>query len=267
MSAGAVFKFIVQIGRKYFGTNSKRLADDLVKNQGGKRIPKTKLPKSAKVNKAPSVTTKAPNVKLPLKKPNADKLPKNVQLRKDPPVGRKTTTPNKPSQPKAPAKPKVSTKAPTKKTTRGFTPTTTAKPKRTKPPLTRVPGRTNTPPPKRTSAPALLRSAPLESGPEIDKSTVKPRNTPKTKTDRGPAPKTIAKPKKTKPPLKKAPPRTAPPKAASGPVTNESFGKAFRRNRNSGNATFMWRGKKYTTRLKEETITQHKKKFGVEGKY
>ena len=261
MSAAAAFKIIIKLGRKYFGTNSKSLADDLVK-KGGKRIPKTKLPKSAKVNKAPSVTTKAPEVKLPLKKPNADKLPKNVQLRKDPPVGRKTTTPSKPSQPKAPAKPKVGTKAPTKKTTRGFTPTTTAKPKRTKPPLTRVPGRTNTPPPKRTSAPALIRSAPLEGGPEIDKSTVTPRNTPKTKTDRGPAPKTTAKPKKTKPPLKKAPP-----KAASGPVTNESFGKAFRRNRNAGNATFMWKGKKYTTRLKEETIAQHKKKFGVKGKY
>ena len=266
MSAAAAFKIIIKIGRSYFGTNSKRLAQELVE-KGGKRIPKTKLPKSAKVKKAPSVTTKAPDVKLPLKKPNADKLPKNVQLRKDPPVGRKTTTPKKSSQPKAPAKPKVSTKAPTKKTTRGFTPATTAKPKRTKPPLTRVPGRTNTPPRPKTSAPALLRSAPLESGPEIDKSSIKPRNTPKTKTDRGPAPKTVAKPKKTKPPLKKAPPRTAPPKAAAGPVTNESFGKAFRRNRNSGNATFMWRGKKYTTRLKEETITQHKKKFGVEGKY
>ena len=260
MSAGAVFKFIVQIGRKYFGTNSKRLADDLVKNQGGKRIPKTKLPKSAKVNKAPSVTTKAPNVKLPLKKPNADKLPKNVQLRKDPPVGRKTTTPNKPSQPKAPAKPKVSTKAPTKKTTRGFTPTNTAKPKRTKPPLTRVPGRTNTPPQKLRSTPAATRIAPMEGGPEIDKSSIKP--TSKQKTDRGFKPKVTPRPKKTG-----KPDRTAPPRAAAGPVTNESFGKAFRRNRNAGKPTFTWKGRKYTTRLKEETIAQHKKKFGVEGKY
>ena len=127
----------------------------------------------------------------------------------------------------------------------------------------RVSGRST--PPNRTSAPALLRAAPLEGGPEIDKSTVKPRNTPKTKTDRGPAPKTVTKPKKTGPALKKAPPRKTAP--ASGPVTNESFGKAFRRNRNAGNATFMWRGNKYTTRYKEETIAQHKKKFGVEGKY
>ena len=260
MSAAAAFKIIIKLGRKYFGTNSKSLADDLIK-KGGKRIPKTKLPKSAKVNKAPSVTTKAPNVNLPLKKPNADKLPKNVQLRKDPPVaGSRTTTPSKPSQPKAPAKPKVGTKAPTKKTTRGFTPTNTAKPKRTKPPLTRVPGRTNPVPKKLRSTPAATRIAPLESGPEIDKSSIKP--TSKQKTDRGFKPKTTPRSKNTS-----KPDRTAPPRAASGPVTNESFGKAFRRNRNAGKATFTWKGRKYTTRLKEETIAQHKKKFGVEGKY
>ena len=258
MSAAAAFKIIIKLGRKYFGTNSKSLADDLIK-KGGKRIPKTKLPKSAKINKAPSVTTKAPNVKLPLKKPNADKsLPKNVQLRKDPPVGRKTTTPNKPSQPKAPAKPKVSTTAPAVRTRPK--PTNTAKPKRTKPPLTKVPGRTNTPPPKLRSTPAATRIAPLESGPEIDKSSIKP--TSKQKTDRGFKPKVTPRPKKTG-----KPDRTAPPRAASGPVTNESFGKAFRRNRNAGKPTFMWQGKKYTTRLKEETIAQHKKKFGVSGNY
>ena len=36
---------------------------------------------------------------------------------------------------------------------------------------------------------------------------------------------------------------------------------------NAGKPTFMWQGKKYTTRLKEETIAQHKKKFGVSGNY
>lgn len=258
MAAPLVYAIIVQVGRKFLGTNSKRIAEALIK-KGGKRIPKTKLPKNAKVSKAPDVVTKAPNVKLPLKKPNADKaLPKNVQLRKDPPVGRKTTTPNKPSQPKAPAKPKVSTTAPAVRTRPK--PTNTAKPKRTKPPLTRVPGRTNTPPSKLRSTPAATRIAPLESGPEIDKSSIKP--TSKQKTDRGFKPKVTPRPKKTG-----KPDRTAPPRAAAGPVTNESFGKAFRRNRNAGKPTFMWQGKKYTTRLKEETIAQHKKKFGVEGKY
>jgi len=257
MAAAAAFKIIIKIGKSFFGTNSAKIADDLVK-QGGKRIPKTKLPKSANVKKAPA--PKVPETKLPLKKPNrADNLP-NVSLRKDPPVGRKTTTPKKSTTPKAPAKPKVSTKAPTKKTTRGFTPATTAKPKRTKPPLTRVPGRTNTPPKKINSgAAALTRGSTLESGPEVKLSP-----TDKQKTDRKFVPKTTPKTKKTKPPLKKAPPRTAP---ASGPATNESFGKAFKRNRKAGNATFTWRDKEYTTRFKEETIAQHKKKFGVEGKY
>ena len=266
MSAAAAFKIIIKIGRSYFGTNSKRLAQELVE-KGGKRIPKTKLPKSAKVKKAPSVTTKAPDVKLPLKKPNADKLPKNVQLRKDPPVGRKPTSPNKSTGPKAPAKPKVGTKAPAK-IKKPNTLTTVTKPKprptRTKPPLTRVPGKTNPVPPKLRSTPAATRLATIEGGPEIDKSSIKPRNTPKTKTDRGPAPKTITKPKKTGKPDRTAPPRTAP---ASGPANNESFGKAFKRNRKAGNATFKWRDKEYTTRFKEETIAQHKKKFGVEGKY
>lgn len=240
MAAPLVYAIIVQVGRKFLGTNSKRIADALIK-KGGKRIPKTKLPKNAKVRKAPDVVTKVPNVKLPLKKPNADKLPKNVQLRKDPPVGRKTTTPKKATGPKAPTKPKVSTKAPVKSN------------------ITPAPRKLS----KNSAAVALMRAAPLEGGPEIDKSTVKPRNTPKTRTDRGPAPKTVG-PKKTGKPVKAPPRKTAP---ATGPVTNESFGKAFRRNRNAGKPTFMWQGKKYTTRLKEETIAQHKKKFGVRGNY
>ena len=70
-------------------------------------------------------------------------------------------------------------------------------------------------------------------------------------------------------PTKSAPKKSLRPKQrpAAGPVTNESFGKAFARNRKSGNATFTWKDKKYTTRYKEESITEHKKKFGVEGKY
>lgn len=262
MPAAPLFKFIIKIGRKYFGTNSKRLADDLVSNQGGKRIPKTKLPKSAKVNKAPSVTTKAPDVKLPLKKPNADKLPKNVQLRKDPPVGRKTTTPKKSTTPKAPAKPKVSTSAPKPsaktRTDRRYRPGDNAKlvgsgRGGSTPRSYKVgPGRTNTLPPKLRSTPAATRAAPLEGGPEIDKSTLTP---PKKKMET----KVPRNPRLDVPKTKNTP--------AKGPVTNESFGKAFRRNRNAGKPTFMWKGKKYTTRLKEETIAQHKKKFGVRGKY
>ena len=47
-----------------------------------------------------------------------------------------------------------------------------------------------------------------------------------------------------------------------------TFGEKFDRSRNKDKvAVFDFKGKKYTTRLKEESIKDHKKKFGVTGKY
>jgi len=251
MAAGSIFKIIIKVGKQFFGTNSAKIADDLVK-QGGKRVPKTKIPKSADVKRAPTV----PNPKSPKTGQFTRAQPPAVKSKTDPKVSGRSSVPKKATAPKAPAKPKVSTSSVPKTRAK---PTNVAKPKRTKPPLTRVPGRTNALPPKKTSAPAVLRSSTLESGPEVKLSP-----TDKQKTDRKFVPKTTPKTKKTGKPDRTAPPRTAP---ASGPATNESFGKAFKRNRKAGKATFMWRDKKYTTRFKEETIAQHKKKFGVEGKY
>ena len=56
-------------------------------------------------------------------------------------------------------------------------------------------------------------------------------------------------------------------KPAAGPTKDESFGAAFKRNRKAKKATFTFKDKLYTTRLKEESIAEHKKKFGVKGKY
>ena len=56
-------------------------------------------------------------------------------------------------------------------------------------------------------------------------------------------------------------------KPATGPVSDESFGAAFKRNRKAKKATFTFKDKLYTTRIKEESIAEHKKKFGVKGKY
>ena len=56
-------------------------------------------------------------------------------------------------------------------------------------------------------------------------------------------------------------------KPAAGPVSDESFGAAFKRNRKANKATFTFKDKLYTTRIKEESIAKHKKKFGVKGKY
>jgi hypothetical protein len=266
--AAAVFKIIIKIGRSYFGTNSSKIANDLVK-QGGKRVPKTKIPKSADVKRAPTI----PNPKSPKTGQFTRAQPPAVKSKTDPKVSGRSSVPKKTTAPKAPAKPKVSNAAlkpsAKTKTDRRYRPGDNAKligsgRGGSTPRSYKVgPGKTNPVPPKLRSTTAATRMATIEGGPEIDKSSIKPRNTPKTKTDRGPAPKTITRPKKTGKPGG-AIPRTAP---ASGPANNESFGKAFKRNRKAGNATFTWKDKEYTTRFKEETIAQHKKKFGVEGKY
>jgi len=67
--------------------------------------------------------------------------------------------------------------------------------------------------------------------------------------------------KPKKPPVKKPP-------VKKPPVKKEmTFGEKFNAERKLGNPTFPYKGKKYTTRLKEESIKDHKKKFGVTGKY
>lgn len=114
-----------------------------------------------------------------------------------------------------------------------------------------------------------LRTSTLNPGPEIDKTAPKPLV------------KTRAKPKKTEDTRKTTPakdpsktpsrrddykrnePTKVRPKKrpATGPATNESFSKAFARNRANKKHTFTWKGKEYTTRYKEETVTEHNKKF------
>ena len=88
-----MLKYILQFGGKFIGTNSQRVAADLAK-QGGKRIPKSKLPSNAKVKKAPSVTQP--------RSPSSGRM----QTNSNPPAAAKTTAPkivrNKPTQPAAP---------------------------------------------------------------------------------------------------------------------------------------------------------------------
>ena len=51
--------------------------------------------------------------------------------------------------------------------------------------------------------------------------------------------------------------------AASKPKSNLSrFGKAFKKARKQGRYSFMFDGREITTRFKEETVAEHKKKFG-----
>ncbi len=145
-----------------------------------------------------------------------------------------------------------------------------------------------------------LRTSTLTPGPDIDKTSPKPlvktrakpkktEDTKKTTPAKDPSKtptrtlpsKTRAKPKKTEDTKKTTPakdpsktptrrddykrnePTKVRPKKrpATGPATNESFSKAFARNRANKNYTFTWKGKEYTTRYKEESVAEHKKKF------
>jgi hypothetical protein len=272
-----MFKFLIKIGKEIFGTNSKRVADDLAR-QGGKRIPKSKVPSNVTVKKAPTVAQ--------------PKSPSTGQFRKSQPPAARANT--------APAAPRTAPKPPatTKPGSKPKVPTTTTKPKPstsvTKPRSPRTGGNSSGPSrPMKDITPN--KNAPgRPSGSRIVGMNPKAMRNPTTKLgaldtatpevvvapsdSKKPLPKTTKKTsdanKKAAETRKNAPTKSAPKKSprpkqrpAAGPVTNESFGKAFARNRKSGNATFTWKDKKYTTRFKEETVEQHKKKFGVEGKY
>ena len=276
-----MFKFLIKIGKEIFGTNSKRVADDLAR-QGGKRIPKSKVPKNVTVKKAPTVAQ--------------PKSPSTGQFRRSqPPAARANTAPAAPRtapRPPATAKPGSKPRVPSTNTKQKPS-TSVAKPKASRSgsgssgpsrpmkditPNRNAPGRPSGSRivgvnPKAMRSPNTKLSALDMSTPEVlvppsddKKPTKKPlKKTTKKQSD---ANKKAAETKKNAhtnaAPKKSLRPKQRP---AAGPVTNESFGKAFARNRKSGNATFTWKDKKYTTRYKEESVAQHKKKFGVEGKY
>ena len=276
-----MFKFLIRIGKEIFGTNSKRVADDLAR-QGGTRIPKSKVPKNVTVRKAPTVAQ--------------PKSPSTGQFRRSqPPAARANTAPAAPrtaprppatakpgSKPRVPStntKPKPSTSVAKPKASRsGSGSSGPSRPMKDITPNRNAPGRPSGSRivgvnPKAMRSPNTKLGALDMSTPEVlvppsddKKPTKKPlKKTTKKQSD---ANKKAAETKKNAP-TNAAPKKSLRPKKrpAAGPVTNESFGKAFARNRKSGNATFTWKDKKYTTRYKEESVAQHKKKFGVEGKY
>lgn len=258
MSKGQLFKYFIRLGKEIFGTNNKKIADDLAR-QGGKKVPKNQITAQTNVKKAPSIPNPRVNGKFTKPKPVAP-APKRTTVSK--PSAPKSSSPAKPTTPKPPAKPKTSSTAPAKPSGGSTGSRNTGGRGRKKAPLmpkSMVRERPNMPPKPKGSAPALLRDSARPEAPEIDKDSI--RDT----TKKGPSTRTSPKaPKKQEGPSKRGKPTKKP---AAGPVTNESFGKAFARNRKAGNATFTWKGNKYTTRYKEESIAQHKKKFGVEGKY
>ena len=276
-----MFKFLIKIGKEILGTNSKRVADDLAR-QGGTRIPKSKVPKNVTVRKAPTVAQpKSPSTgQFRRSQPpaaRANKAPAAPRTAPRPPA---TTKPgSKPRVPSTNTKPKPSTSVAKPKASRsGSGSSGPSRPMKDITPNRNAPGRPSGSRivgvnPKAMRSPNTKLGALDMSTPEVlvppsddKKPTKKPlKKTTKKQSD---ANKKAAETKKNAP-TNAAPKKSLRPKQrpAAGPVTNESFGKAFARNRKSGNATFTWKDKKYTTRYKEESVAQHKKKFGVEGKY
>ena len=266
-------KVVIEYMGKFFRT-TKPIANSIKKNNPRVRIV-TKPPKGININnlKPPPKSLKQPmNPKTgKFQKPAPSPAPKkpggNTSVDKKPKVDRKppasvkskpknvmTTSPGKPKRPGDDAKTIGGSK--TKPDNRDYSVRNVPRPK------------------PKDSAAALGRISTLDSGPEVK--TVPPEDKKKKEQDRKTKPKTVA-PKKTKPsvkapprkgpPTKKKPGKRPPPRPAQGPVTNESFVAAFKRNRADKEPTFTWKGKLYTTRYKEESIAQHKKKFGVKGKY
>lgn len=267
MSKGQLFKYFIRLGKEIFGTNNKKIADDLAR-QGGKKVPKNQITAQTNVKKAPSIPNPRVNGKFTKPKPVAP-APKRTTVSK--PSAPKSTSPAKPTTPKPPAKPKTSSTAPAKPSGGSTGSRSTGGRGRKKAPLmpkNMVKERPNLPPKPLTSRPALLRDMARPEAPEITTEAPTPKTKPNNKSGEMPkkGKKSSRLDKKGETPKKQSSPR---PKLrpAAGPTTNESFGKAFARNRKAGNATFTWKGNKYTTRYKEESIAQHKKKFGVEGKY
>ena len=104
------------------------------------------------------------------------------------------------------------------------------------------------------------------------KDNLKPRTSGPNKGSRGSEGdrfknRTMKKPTPKKIPVVKAPPGPSKERPKESQQPKETFGQAFNRNRKAGKPTFPYKGSTYTTRLKEESIKDHKKKFGVTGKY
>lgn len=203
MAASSIFKFIIKMGKKYIGTNSKNIADDLIR-QGGKRTPKTKVPSSADVQKAPSVPNPRTSAgKFTKAQPPARPRTSAPKKTTSPTAGPRKVTPPKPSsKPKPPAKspskgPSVTTKTPKKPARPGDNARTVGGSKSK--PSGRdysMRSRTNAGPPKLTSKPASLRtSSILDSAPSVDTSSREKGETPKKTTRRGPSKRPNNRPK------------------------------------------------------------------------
>jgi hypothetical protein len=278
MGKATAVKYFIEILGKFFKTGSKEVADQIKKNNPRARVTTT-APKGVRVDtlKPPPKSLRQPQNPKTGKFQKPSPVPAKPKAPAKPPAkpsAPKSTSPAKPkTQTTAPAKPKTSTKAPAKPTGGSTGSRNTGGRGRKKAPLMDkklVRERPNLPPAPKTSKPAILRDSARPAAPEITKDDLKPveqeKRSPSKRTSPKPPKKQEGPSKRGRPtkPKKMSPGSSPKPKLrpATGPTTNESFRDAFRRNRKDKNATFTWKGKKYSTRYKEETVAEHKKKFG-----
>ena len=279
---------VVALGAAAFRVVSKKVLDLLVK-RGAKKLTQKQVnnlknpPKNVTVSNVANVlkqtrVAKPPNPKAPTGGPKPPAPRANTGPAAPRTAPRSPTAPksgNKPRVPSRATKPNPSTSVAQPKSPRsGGNSSGGSRPMKDITPNKNAPGRPSGDRivgmnPKAMRGPNTKLGALDSATPEVvvapsdDKKPLK-----KTTKKQSDANKKAAETKKNAP-TKTAPKKSLRPKKrpAAGPATDESFGKAFARNRKAGNATFNWKDKKYTTRYKEETIKQHKKKFNVEGKY
>lgn len=241
-------------------TAGKKIVQQLLK-RGGKKVTEQA---AKKVNKSP-VTVTVQNIAKVLKDtrvkpsnmPKPNKITKPKPNSAAPKLSNSASSVSKPNIPSAVSKPNVSTNI-TKPKPNSIKDSSPFKP------------RMNTQMKNQNSvASGGLRTSTLNPGPDIDKAAPKPlvKNRVKPKKTEDTKKTTPAKdPSKTptrRDDYKRNEPTGVRPKKrpATGPTTNESFSKAFARNRSNKKHTFTWKGKEYTTRYKEETVADHNRKF------
>lgn len=200
----------------------------------------------------------------PVDKPKADKPVSTSKTKVKPTTKPKTTTPKKATT--------------TQKTTGPNKPTvnkTTTKPKTSKP--TTQPKSTK--PVKKPST--LARNTVIVTGLggagyildkivnkdkpiKVDKTIDRPKREYTPITPKGPPQRTATTKKvKSKPDIPKDTEAMLSKIAAPKPKSNLSkFGRAFKNARKQGRYSFNYNGREVTTRFKEETVAEHKKKFG-----
>ena len=255
--------------------------DKIVKSPALKNIKPTTKPKVTTPKKTtrtqkitgpakPRVTSS--NVKDALKKPKESPKSSSITKKIEKP---KVNVKPKTDKPKVTTPKKTTT---TQKTTGSAKPTvnkTTTKPKtqsKTSPPKT----------PKQVKKPSNLpRNAVIIAGiggagfildklvnkdkpVKVDKTTDRPKREFTPITSKGPPQRTAAtKKSKIKFDIPKDVEATLSKIAAPKPKSNLSkFGRAFKNARKQGRYSFMFDGREITTRFKEETLAEHKKKFG-----